>query len=1263
MLRPDHAAEGLNFCSEEAHTTFLGCLAERRPGVKAWDTAHNLLLSQACAATSSGTFATTGNWPPPSSPTSSTTEVRRVDLAQVIDSSRRLAGDTAAHSRWDRRPRRALPPIRPVGATPPRIRLTARSHPRLASLSHGVGILAGASAAWEGHVGKDTVDWRALESELRDRLRGRRLVIEIGLTAQLQKEVEAALSRVVTTDSTPRDVVRRAPALLAVCLVAHGVYRYRQGNYWDGFPLQSIDVSYGPAFETALQLLDLEMFTEMVEQENAQRYVARILAHGGIPKWSLGDFFGLLQRGLRDGAQDATDMVVLWRSRRAAFAGVDQPVRRFLMYGKSIARDYLDRSIDLYREWGASGTFPSPETAGLPVSVITELRRLSELGDVEQPRAGGPRRHGARPTLVCDPWDPLGPTLTLPARADVSTTAVWTIGHDRGLVRERASTTTPKSVPIDPARRWDVTLTDGGRTILRTAFEGLDEIPALFFSPQSGSLLAPGLGLPAEEVWVLRPADKELSVVSSDGEPSSPRVIATLPEPTGEWSGFTFEHVDLAGWSSLSIGSGSNQRSIALRSTARPSLGGTFLPTTNVVNGLPVCTGEPTLETPEGVREWRVTVTVGDATHHMEVPSAATVRLDRFLPADHAVEVTLSARGALGSDLRERFAWVPGLSVSAPDRLSLPHDPPPIVHVTSPCVAFVGGDGVERTLQPEPGGDAVEVLLTSPGEPALLNVSVPVLRWGLLDGARWELGTSIVALHDTDLLDGAPPALAVSTGCPGTRLRLALESNGEQVQAWKALEASGPRGQFRYDLSRITDAVRVLDAPAALILYVGDAGIPVRVASITPELEFTDLEVGGVLGDGEALVSLSFRGARHARGRVLRLWPRHRLWDPPISTPVPDDAQDEAVLVVHPPPEPGDYLAELTIDDGFSAPVRPSAAAASVTKLQLGDAQEIQRDMAARAEGDPTAVVELALARGQRARELQPTEHFAAAVTALASWLLTSRLPQLTAHEQRGCDALLGILRATSGAIAPALEELTDDDLVAADDGLLRLAILLAPDLPREGGMALDSTWRLEPALASLLDLGLDAAQGGDASAEYLGWTPADGVESIDEADDTGRITQQWLGLDIQTLEAIRLILQFDVRPRPLSQDGRIAATFEWLRSNAADEGRTVRQWRSAYHRLTDRPIPSSAAIRRHLDARRPAPGAAAWGDFGRLTLVAALHLCGATSQVPTAQRALLEAIRFAPQQVRRDVILAWVLTNDLLREHALDDLPTEQLP
>lgn len=47
MLLAEDGADGLNFVSPEAHLSFRGALATGRTGVKAWDTANNLLTSQA----------------------------------------------------------------------------------------------------------------------------------------------------------------------------------------------------------------------------------------------------------------------------------------------------------------------------------------------------------------------------------------------------------------------------------------------------------------------------------------------------------------------------------------------------------------------------------------------------------------------------------------------------------------------------------------------------------------------------------------------------------------------------------------------------------------------------------------------------------------------------------------------------------------------------------------------------------------------------------------------------------------------------------------------------------------------------------------------------------------------------------------------------------------------------------------------------------------------------------------------------------------
>lgn len=1108
-----------------------------------------------------------------------------------------------------------------------------------------------------------TIDWEDFEAGLRSNLRGRRLVLEIGLTAQLQKNAEAALARVVRFSHSPEEVAKAAPATLAVCLVAHGVYRYEHGNYWDGFPIRAIDHKYGRAFESVLDCLDLEDFSEMVREDRATRYVARILAHGGIPKYSLGDYFGLVERALRAGAEDASDMLALWRSRRSSFAGIDQPVRRFLLYGRAISRDYLDRTIDLFREWAAIGRYPTPEAAALPVSVITELRRLSESGTIRRVTHNSQRSKGARPRFTCDPWDSLGPTVVLPATDANQAAAVWTVASDNGVHRVLSHQNSAMPFPVNPSRQWEVTLTNDHETIIDVAFEGLDEIPVLFFSPSTGALAAPGLGLSAEDYWVLRPADKPLVSGTSDDDLAEPNLIEILPEPTGEWSGFAFEHIDLTDCRVLGVGSDASRRYVNLRAASRPDLRGTFLDPTISGDTRRVCTADLAISVPEGEINWQVSVRVESEAHSLVLPPGGSADLTPMLPTDRAAAVSVAARGVLGSDLHEQFTWVPALSVQVPERLALPGDPLPTVILDSPCAEPLEWDTTRVNLQPEHAANSVEVSVDGLGDPVVVRVELPILRWGRSTSGRVELGSDIVGLSSLDFLEDHAPALTVSTGRPGTRLELTLEESGRQLQSWDPVRASGRQGQFRYDLRRLSDTVGGLDHRCDLILYVGDGRAPVRVATITPHFEFSDLTASGIHTGEEALVVVSFTENRRAPGRVLRLWPLHRPWEEPQSTPISDGASGEAEIAPEPPPQMGDYIAELTIDDGFSSPVRPDPTSPAVTALRLGDPRDIHADRASRAENDATAVIESVLADGMPIREVRKDEYNQLAAPALIAWSTISSQTSTDWHERQVVDSLVSILAADPSATAKAVEDMAEHELLSGD-GLLKLAILLAHRLPVCGGAALRSTWRLEPALACMLDVGIQPGTDDGAASEFLGWEPANGIEAIEEGGQSegARVSQRWLGCNIEQLQHIRGFLQFEVRPRPLSQDGRIAAIFEWLSANQRDELRSVERWRSAHHPLERRPVPISDAIHRHLDARSPAKGAASWGDFGRLTLVAALHVCGRTDQKTAGQRALLDSAMFAPLQTRRDLALAWVLINDLLRDHEIGNLPTELL-
>lgn len=776
--------------------------------------------------------------------------------------------------------------------------------------------------------------WQHLENDLRAQLRGRRIVSEIGLDAKLLASVEDALSQVLRNDTDPLVAADRARALVAVLLVSHGIYRYEAGDYWSGFSIPRINQSYGKAFARAVHLLGLETFEDMVANDNATRYVAPILAHGGVPKYCLDDLLRLVSHGLRSGAEDATDLMTLWRTRRSAFAGIDKPVRRFLLYGGDLSRDFLDRYIDVIQEWNRSATLPPPAEAGLPVYVLSSLRRLMKAGtfdgDVLNPQRA--RSRIARPMLVCDPWDGVGPCVVLPRVGKINSSDVWTISTSTGIEREPASVSAEKSLPVGPSRQWEAELSSNGAVVSKATFEGLDSMPALFFDPVTHTHIAPGMGLRGDQVMVLHKADKAVQVIRN-GKSEDPAVIDHLPEPTGEWSGFHFELISLAGCTALTVGNHETQRRISVSPMTRPSLRGNVLEDTTSTDGAPVVTANPGIFLPASPVPWTIKLTIGDTSTVIEQIGDSEVDLDELLPA-HAASVAVNVRGVLGSDLRTTFTWIPGLTVATSTRLALPGGPPPTVSIDSPNLQPIGiEETMPMTCQPEPNADSVDLYFPGNREAIGVRIQLPRLRWGLIRAGRSKIDSAEIRLTSLDFEDANPPGIAVSIGRREVRFELQISSQSAELQRSPAMHSSGPRGLCIFDLGRFGDTLRGLDQLITITLLVGSAKVPVRLGTIRPEVVFSDVTIGSLHTGAESMLEVRFKQQRKVKERAVHLWPVGRPWDPPTIAEIPDDAGETAEILLSPTPPPGEYLAEVAINDKWVEPERPQATGPGVVQF------------------------------------------------------------------------------------------------------------------------------------------------------------------------------------------------------------------------------------------------------------------------------------------------------------------------------------------
>jgi hypothetical protein len=136
-----------------------------------------------------------------------------------------------------------------------------------------------------------------------------------------RRPLELLLPTWSRTSNQPVDVLRISfPAVLVTYLVSEGIENYQAGSYWPNLTVPGLQpLALGPAFERAIESLGLEDFDHLAE-DGALRFVAPILAHGGVPKYSVDDFFRLLLGEVRRyGNAEAADLVAIWRARKTAF--------------------------------------------------------------------------------------------------------------------------------------------------------------------------------------------------------------------------------------------------------------------------------------------------------------------------------------------------------------------------------------------------------------------------------------------------------------------------------------------------------------------------------------------------------------------------------------------------------------------------------------------------------------------------------------------------------------------------------------------------------------------------------------------------------------------------------------------------------------------------------------------------------------------------------------------------------------------------------
>lgn len=352
-------------------------------------------------------------------------------------------------------------------------------------------------------------------------------------------------------------IERTYPVSFALYLVLEGIYGYRGGEYWPpiGGRLNIASeynyTSYcGQLFRRVLKRFRLPTFEHIEGQAN----LVPILAHGGIPNYSLGDFFKLLSRSVRQSpfGADAESLIEEWASHpEEAFFWIDRPVQRFVLHGGYVAEDFVSRCILLL----TAASDEEMEELELPHRIVEAFKLWKHREDISSVI---PTTRLEKPFVYLDPYGGDGVTCGIPPQRLPSSSSIdsvsWIISADGKQMqelfcdRDRVSGgyefSLAETVVLPIAKQYAVTLLANGQPWHTWQLAGFADWPLLIFDADSGELLRSYRRQEPGTRWLLHPADSKLTIEDAVK-------LEEMPQQFGEWGKYAISAWELSPGSRL----------------------------------------------------------------------------------------------------------------------------------------------------------------------------------------------------------------------------------------------------------------------------------------------------------------------------------------------------------------------------------------------------------------------------------------------------------------------------------------------------------------------------------------------------------------------------------------------------------------------------------------------------------------------------------------------------------------------------------------
>jgi hypothetical protein len=579
-------------------------------------------------------------------------------------------------------------------------------------------------------------------------------------TVELAERVVRPFIRSASYDHLA-DVLR---ATYSVFVVIRGAEVYTGNSLWPGLGVPEQDTSTaGQAFLVALRRLWLPDFQEMVRIERARTYVAPILIHGGVPASAVPRLLTQLEEELRRGVIDGEDAARRLVAGTDAIANLGRPTVRLLKQAPRYAGQLLDSLIDRLE------ARPDRPPHRLPPHIERALEQRRSSAGQASGRVPIPR-------VEFDPWSGAGPEVVMP-----DSPILWTIFQDGEPLRleqgERAE--------VSPGCAVDA-LSKGRRvTLLRGDVSWFDE---------GGRAVAVDAPLPRVGM-VLRPA--ATAIVAGGGEIG---VLERYAPPSGEWSGYQAELLDLGAADFVSTSN--DARSRPVRRETGIELIGAPVASATALGGQPVFARcpEARVASEASLSVWFTPQ--GRRTRFSSLQAVNGLVSLADLVGTEPVIGTLELRAG---DQRSStsFAFAPGLEVQAPSQL-VGLDEPVTIWVRS-SIALINDTMVTIAAGAD---DATLRVAESPD--VMVRILAPRVKWALRTSlaSRLSFTSCPIAASLDDLLAAQHWIVVRASRVSSPRLELWVGDAPHQSTTGKVRKVGECEWQTSFNLGPLADSMR-----------------------------------------------------------------------------------------------------------------------------------------------------------------------------------------------------------------------------------------------------------------------------------------------------------------------------------------------------------------------------------------------------------------------------------------------------------------------